>query len=166
MFTFQIASISWFELLAGSSCVLLFCLYHLSLPRPIPGIPYNKNATKCLLGDLPNLAEYQKRTKEQRRWFASQNQKLNSPICQVFIHPFGKPSVVVSDFRETLDMCSRRLKEFDRGERPRAAWAGVIPHQMLSYHTADPKFKQHRELMRDLMTPNFLNKVIAPLNDV
>ncbi|KAH7237790.1 cytochrome P450 [Fusarium redolens] len=152
---------SWFELAAGgiSIFLLLFCLYNLALPRPIPGIPYNKNATTRLLGDLPDFIEYQKHTKEQRRWFAAQNQKFNSPICQVFIRPFGKPRVIVSDFRETQDILSRRLKEFDRSDRAREAFAGIIPHQMLSYQTVDPKFKKHRELMRDLMSPKFLNQV-------
>ncbi|EMT74057.1 Cytochrome P450 3A14 [Fusarium odoratissimum] len=155
---------SWFELTAGglSIFLLLFCLYNLALPKPIPGIPYNKSATKRLLGDLPDLVEYQKHTGEQRRWFALQNQKFNSPVCQVFIRPFGKPRVVVSDFREAHDVLSKRLKDFDRSDRAREAFAGIIPHQMLSYQTVDPKFKNHRELMRDLMSPKFLNQVSAP----
>jgi hypothetical protein len=166
MYTLQVGSMSWFELAAGgiSIFLLLFCLYNLALPRPIPGIPYNKNATKRLLGDLPDFIEYQKHTKEQRRWFAAQNQKFNSPICQVFIRPFGKPRVIVSDFRETQDILSRRLKEFDRSDRAREAFAGIIPHQMLSYQTVDPKFKKHRELMRDLMSPKFLNQVRTVLD--
>ncbi|TVY64024.1 Cytochrome P450 monooxygenase TRI13 [Fusarium oxysporum f. sp. cubense] len=164
MYTLHIGSMSWFGLTACalSICLLLFCLYNLALPKPIPGIPYNKSATKRLLGDLPDLIEYQKHTGEQRRWFALQNQKFNSPVCQVFIRPFGKPRVIVSDFRETQDILSKRLKDFDRSDRAREAFAGIVPHQMLSYQTVDPKFKKHRELMRDLMSPKFLNQVSAP----
>ncbi|KAG5654917.1 hypothetical protein KAF25_010962 [Fusarium avenaceum] len=33
---------------------------------------------------------------------------------------------------------------------------------MLSYQTVDPKFKKHRELLRDVMSPNFLQQVSAP----
>jgi len=51
------------------------------------------------------------------------------------------------------------LKDFDRSDRAREAFAGIVPHQMLSYQTVDPKFKKHRELMRDLMSPKFLNQV-------
>lgn len=165
---YSLHSLSKFELGAGFTCVflLLFCLYNLALPRPIPGIPYNKNATKRLLGDLPDMFAYQKHNKEQRKWFAVQNMKLNSPICQVFIRPFSKPRVVVSDFRETQDILSKRLKEFDRSERVREAWEGIIPHQMLSYQTVDPKFKKHRELLRDVMSPNFLQQVRVSLSIV
>ncbi|KAF5654303.1 cytochrome P450 monooxygenase 3A14, partial [Fusarium circinatum] len=113
-----------------------------------------------ILGDLPDLIKHQKQTGEQRRWFALQNQKFNSPVCQVFIRPFGKPRVILSDFREAHDILSKRLKDFDRSDRAREAFAGIIPHQMLSYQTVDPKFKKHRELMRDLMSPN--NQVSAP----
>ncbi|KAJ9416866.1 hypothetical protein QL093DRAFT_2400323 [Fusarium oxysporum] len=95
MYTLQIGPMSWFELTAGALSIflLLFCLYNLALPKPIPGIPYNKSATKRLLGDLPDLIEYQKHTEEQCRWFALQNQKFNSPVCQVFIRP------IVSDIK-------------------------------------------------------------------
>ncbi|RGP68819.1 hypothetical protein FSPOR_5025 [Fusarium sporotrichioides] len=164
MHTLSIASLSMFELWAGAICILLllFSLYNLALPKPIPGIPYNKNATKRLFGDLPDLFAYQKHHKEQRKWFPAQNMKLNSPVCQVFIRPFSKPRVIVTDYREAQDILSKRLKEFDRSERVREAWEGVIPHEMLSYKTVDPKFKKHRELLRDLMSPNFLQNVSAP----
>ncbi|KLP09079.1 related to TRI13-cytochrome P450 [Fusarium fujikuroi] len=164
MFSLRIGSMSWLELIAGALSIFLlfFYLYNRALPKPIPGIPYNKHATKRLLGDLPDLMGHQKHTGEQRRWFAMQNQKFNSPVCQVFIRPFGKPRVVLSDFREAQDILSKRLKDFDRSDRAREAFAGIIPHQMLSYQTVDPKFKKHRELMRDLMSPKFLNQVSGP----
>ncbi|KAF4429616.1 Cytochrome P450 3A14 [Fusarium acutatum] len=164
MYNLDVNSMSWLELTAGglSIFLLLFYLYNLALPKPIPGIPYNQSATKRLLGDLPDLFKHQKQTGEQRRWFALQNQKFNSPVCQVFIRPFGKPRVILSDFREAYDILSKRLREFDRSERAREAFAGIIPHQMLAYQTVDPKFKKHRELMRDLMSPKFLNQVSAP----
>ncbi|SCV57307.1 related to TRI13-cytochrome P450 [Fusarium fujikuroi] len=164
MFSLRVRSMSWFELTAGTLTIILilFFLYNLALPKPIPGIPYNKHATKRLLGDLPDLMKHQKHTGEQRRWFPLQNQKFDSPVCQVFIRPFGKPRVVISDFREAQDILSKRLKDFDRSDRAREAFAGIVPHQMLSYQTVDPKFKKHRELMRDLMSPKFLNQVSGP----
>ncbi|RBQ81482.1 hypothetical protein FVER53590_30470 [Fusarium verticillioides] len=163
-FILYLSSMSWIELSAGglSIVLLLFCLYNLALPKPIPGIPYNKNATKRLLGDLPDLIEYQKKNGQQRKWFRLQNQKLNSAISQVFVRPFGKPRIVLTDFREMHDILGKRFKEFDRSDRAREAFAGIIPHQMLSMQTVDPRFKKHRELMKDLMTPKFLHQNSAP----
>jgi hypothetical protein len=140
----QISSFSWFELFAGGICIflLLLGLYNAALPKPIPGIPYNKSATKRLSGDLPDFFKYQKHTGEQRRWFGLQNQKFNSPICQVFVRPFGKPSVIVSDFREAQDILSKRLKEFDCSDRGREAFSGIILHQMLSYQDGGSKVQK------------------------
>lgn len=142
--------------------LVLYGLYRWALPKPLAGIPYNKEATTRLMGDLPDLSAYHKSQGEQRQWFPLQNIKLNSPICQVFIRPFGAPRVLLTDFRETQDIFTKRLKEFDRGTRAQEAWEGIIPHMMLSYHTTDPRFRKHREIMKDLMSPSFLTQISAP----
>jgi hypothetical protein len=143
----------------GSLVLVLYLLYSMALPRPIPGIPYNKDAAKRFMGDLPDMIAYQKRTHSQRRWFGAQAVKLHSPICQVFTRPYGKPTVILVDFRESQDILLRRSKDFDRSDRTAEAFAGVMPDHMLSLKTSDPAFKVHRELLRDLVTPTYLNNV-------
>lgn len=75
------------------SVVLLagFLLYRAALPKPIPGIPYNKEATKNLFGDVPTFMKYHAETSELYSWLVKQCAKLDSPIIQVFMRPFGKP---------------------------------------------------------------------------
>jgi hypothetical protein len=143
----------------GSLLLVLYLLYSMALPRPIPGIPYNQDAANRVLGDLPGMMAYKNRTYSQRRWFRAQAIKHRSPICQVFTRPFGKPTVVLADFRETQDILLRRGKDFDRSDRSADAFAGLIPDHMVSLKTSDPAFKVHRELLRDLVTPSYLNNV-------
>jgi len=35
---------------------LCFWLYRQLLPKPIPGIPYNKRSAKRILGDIPDVS--------------------------------------------------------------------------------------------------------------
>jgi hypothetical protein len=45
-------------LLAG-----LYAAYRAALPRPLPDIPYNRDAAHKLLGDVPEMLAYVMRTK-------------------------------------------------------------------------------------------------------
>ena len=75
-----------------SLCLILsFWLYRVALPKPIPGIPYNKHASSRLLGDLPELTKHMQVTKEMTSWLVNQCRVHNSPIVQVFARPFQKP---------------------------------------------------------------------------
>lgn len=67
--------------------------------------------------------------------------------------------LLLSDFREAQDILLRRNKEFDHGERNLAAFRGVLGNHHIGMRTRDPQFKANRELVKDLMTPNFLNTV-------
>lgn len=40
----------------------LYLAYRAVLPKPIPGIPYNKNAASKIFGDAPEMMDYVKRT--------------------------------------------------------------------------------------------------------
>ncbi|KAH7468403.1 hypothetical protein FOMA001_g15745 [Fusarium oxysporum f. sp. matthiolae] len=125
-----------FTLALGFS--ILSALYLLRcwlLPKPIPGIPYNENAVKSFMGDIPELRDAPNR----REWWAQQPARHESPIVQVFMRPFDAPWVFVADYFEASDICMRRLKEFDRSD-----------------------FKKNKELIRDLMAPTFLQQASAP----
>jgi hypothetical protein len=96
-----------------SVTVVLYALYQWLLPNPVPGIAYNPEATRSLLGDAADMIKEVSVTGEFRVWCAKQVKRMNSPICQVFIRPFGKPWILLADFRESKDILMRR-KEFDK----------------------------------------------------
>ncbi|KAF5710326.1 cytochrome P450 monooxygenase [Fusarium globosum] len=102
-----------FTLALGFSILsALYLLLRWLLPKPIPGIPYNENAVKSFMGDIPEFRDAPNR----REWWAQQPARHQSPIVQVFMRPFGAPWVFVADYFEASDICMRRLKEFDRSD--------------------------------------------------
>ncbi|KAL0941664.1 cytochrome p450 monooxygenase [Colletotrichum truncatum] len=146
----------------GACALTLYLLYRALLPRPIPGIPYNKAAAQSLLGDMPEMVGHAKKTGQMYDWLGAQNIKHNSPIIQVFGRPFSKPWVIISDFQETQDILMRRIKEFDRSAFTADLLGGVIPEHHSRWQTNE-EFKSRRRLVGDILTPSFLNKVAAPL---
>lgn len=141
--------------------LLAYVAYRQALPKPFPGIPYNATAAKSVLGDLPELLSTVK-TGDVRDFFGGMTARLNSPIVQFFGAPFTKPTILISDFRTAQDILLRRAKEFDRPPSQIDALKGVIPNHHIAMMTTDPQFRKNRELVKDLMTPNFLNTVNAP----
>lgn len=142
-----------------SSVVLLYLAYQWALPKPLPGIPYNTEAVSSLLGDAAAISAIQKQGGRPRAWFGEQNAKHKSPLVQVFVAPLSKPMLLLSDFREGQDILLRRGKEFDHGPRNLAAFSGVLANHHIGMRTSDPQFRANRELIKDLMTPNFLHTV-------
>ena len=139
--------------------VLLYLLYRLALPRPIPGIPCNRAASKSILGDLPGMMGHISKTGEIWPWVVEQCIKLDSPIIQVFVRPFGGPWVILSDFREAQDILMRRTKEFDRSEIPKVVFGGITPEFLIIFNTKEKQYKEHKHLLQDLMKPDFLRGV-------
>ena len=138
---------------------VLYCLYQWLLPKPIPGIAYNPEATKSLFGDVPAMIKEVSVTGEFRVWCAKQVTRMDSSICQIFIRPFSQPWILLADFRESRDILMRR-KEFDKssflsdGMTCMGAFHGI-------YKTGD-QFKSNRQLIQDLMTTSFLNNHVGP----
>lgn len=140
-------------------CVLLYRLYIRHFPKPIPGnIPYNKLSANRLMGDSLDIRRYQK-TGDFRRFFHDHNTKLNTSISQIFMFPYPKPFVLLTDFRESHDILSKRHREFDRSKRNADIFGTIGTNFHLAMQTRDPRFKGNKELVRDLMTPAFLNEV-------
>jgi hypothetical protein len=51
----------WFFILVLAACIFLaiaVCIHHALLPKPIPGIPYNKASANRILGDAPDVSQY------------------------------------------------------------------------------------------------------------
>ncbi|KAE9378358.1 cytochrome P450 [Stipitochalara longipes BDJ] len=157
---FGLRSLALLVLIGAVSSCLYLC-YRWALPRPISGIPYNKKAAESLLGDVVPMVQYISRTQEVASWWTLQTIKLQSPIIQLCIRPFGKPFVFISDFREAEDILLRRTKEFDRSTLFSDVFSGIVPNHHAIMKTTET-FKQHRRWLQDLMTHEFLHQVAAP----
>lgn len=150
--------------------VVVYYVYQLALPRPIPTIPYDESEARNLLGSIPKLVGHIRRHGVVIPWMTGLNARHgNAPLVQFFGLPFSTPTLVLSDFQEAQDILIRRTKDFDRAQRTLDGFVGTIPHHHISMRTQDPRFKGNKELVRDLMSPSFLNQVrmrIASLCDV
>lgn len=144
-----------------SFALLLYLFYRWLLPKPIPGIPYNKASAKSLLGDIPAFLNAEKQTQEIFPWMRDQFHVHKSPIVQVFCQPFGKPWVLVGDFVEAEDILIRRNHEFSRSPQLASYFSGTTPNHHIVMPSND-EFKQHRQLIQDMITPNFLHQITAP----
>jgi len=149
-------------LLAAGLVSGLYFLYRTALPKPIPGIPYNKDAARSVLGDVSAMVTYQSETGQIFPWMVSQSVKLNSPIVQLFLRPFQKPWVIITDFRESQDILLRRTREFDRSDFLGDVFVSLVPEFHISKKSTDEKFKSNRNLIKDLMTPAFLHEESIP----
>lgn len=137
----------------------LCLLRRLVLPKPIPGIPHNPEAVRSLLGDI--MAIQREMPDNIGEWVVRQSDRHRSPVWQVFLVPFSRPFVVVSDFREGQDILVRRKDEFERSDLAIALLRGELPKFHACLKTG-PEWATHRRLLQDLMSPQFLNRVAAP----
>lgn len=153
---------SFWYVVTALSLIIFYELYVHLLTKPIPGIPYNKGAANSLFGDMPSLAQHAAATGEPMDWFRQQAEKHRpSPLCQVFVRPFAKPFVLLSDFRELQALMLTRAKDFDRSRLFRDILGGAgVHHHILKKTDAD--WRAQRKLLNDLMTPAFLHNVAAP----
>ncbi|UKZ80173.1 hypothetical protein TrVFT333_007930 [Trichoderma virens FT-333] len=148
-------------LYAISTTVALYLVYRWLLPKPIPGIPFNKDAKSSLLGDIPSMVKHSMKTQELHDWIVAQNVKLQSPIIQIFARPFSKPWVVVADYQESRDVMLRRTKEFDRSYFWSEVSGSVMPESHIFKRISDDLFKRQRRWLQGLMSPGFQNNVAA-----
>lgn len=147
--------------IVGVLAALLYGLYQWLLPKPLPGIPYNEAAAKSLFGDIPSLVKEVSKTGDFADYIRKQSKKHNSPIAQVFMKPFGKPTLLVCDFKEAQDVLLHRGKEFDRSSFVGEVFDGAGKDHHIAKQTG-PEWKARRKLLQDLMSPGFLNSVAAP----
>lgn len=139
--------------------VLVTILYYRLLPKPLPGIPYNEESARRVMGDVPEFLALVKAGRRPRDFWADLCAKKNSAISQYFPGPFLKPVVVISDFREAQDLLIRRSKQLDRGVIGRMMWGGISEYHFVAMDSSDPNFAASRFLSKDLMGPNYLQTV-------
>lgn len=142
----------------------LYALYRQLLPKPLPGITYNAASASTLLGDAPDMARTIKATGEFGPWCAAQIQKAGAPLCQVFVHPFSKPWILLADFPEAYDILARRTAPSRDPDFDKSSIILDSMRCMGSFHAAQgaDSFKGSRALVHDLMTPSFLHGVTGP----
>ncbi|KAK6955878.1 hypothetical protein Daesc_003523 [Daldinia eschscholtzii] len=129
-------------------------------PRPLPGIPYDKDAAQKIMGDYEIIsALYNELTEWFYPFIRRRSFQLKSPIIQYFPNPFSKPQVMVYDPRETADLIIRRTKEFDRDVFD-GVFQVLIPNSTIANSTT-PEWKVQRKIWQEAMHPTFLNRVVA-----
>ncbi|KAK4548598.1 hypothetical protein LTR36_009508 [Oleoguttula mirabilis] len=136
-------------------------LYRLALPKPIPGIPYSVDSANRILGDVPDALKWHRERSEIFTFLTAQAVKHRSPIAQVFLRPFGKPWVILTDFREAQDIMTRRTREFDRSAFFGDLFFNLGPGNQVHMPTGDV-WRAHRRLMADTMSNAFMNDVAGP----
>ncbi|KAI1490986.1 cytochrome P450 [Biscogniauxia mediterranea] len=137
----------------------LYGFYRWLLPKPLPGIPYNPEATKSVFGDAPSMSRELKLTGEFSKWMAKQVERMGSPVCQVFVRPFSLPWILVGDFREAEDILMRR-PEFEKPQFLIDAMQGLGDFH--ARYKTDDAFRARRHLRQDLMSPSFLYDTMGP----
>lgn len=138
---------------------LCYLLIQRAYPRPLAGIPYNHAAAQGVLGDITEIAKYTRTGESFRTWFLAQAHRHKSAVTQVFLGPFFKAAIIVSDYREVNDILSHRdAADFKRGIKV-DAFHGILPHAFPAMETFDPNFKSSRNLAKDLRTPSILHTV-------
>lgn len=150
----------------GCLLVILILSLHViwtsALPKPIPGIPHRSGATTSILGDLPAvLSDVSTTGQTWLHWAIKQTEKLDSPVIQIFMRPFGRPFVILADFCESHDILTRRTREFDRSYAAADLFGSLSPNHHIIERTNDV-WKDHRRLLMDLMSPSFLRDVAGP----
>lgn len=146
---------------AAAGIATAYLVWAAAYPKPIPGIPYNKDSAASILGDLPRLLAQIKRDGDVKRFFIAEAYKFDGPIFQLFLFPFRRPVVVISDFGEIRDIMMHRVKEFDRSTRSRDIFQPIGPCSQVTLAT-DDIWRFHRRLVQDTMSPVFLRNVAAP----
>ncbi|RYP13398.1 hypothetical protein DL767_010756 [Monosporascus sp. MG133] len=148
-------------LLASVVAVLILrtVIKRILYPRPLPGIPYNKESVKRVSGDHSAIvATYEKLT-EWSFPIGRRSLDYGSPIHQLFLNPFAKPYVLIDDPREVSDIILRRNKEFDKTTMP-GVWQTLIPNSTIAKPTTE-EWKSQRRAWQDTMHPDFLRRVVA-----
>lgn len=152
--------VSLLTFLAVTLLLAGYFLYRLALPKPIPGIPYNKAAAERILGDVPEFMKWFSKKSELYTFLTEQCIKLDSPIAQLFVRPFGKPWVIVTDYHEAQDIMTRRTREFDRSDFMADVFYEPFPNHQIHFKTTE-RWRAHRKLMGDTMSTSMLNEVAS-----
>ncbi|KAL7940197.1 cytochrome P450 [Trichoderma barbatum] len=119
-------------------------------------IPHNKSSVSKLAGDVGIM----KKAQYRRQWIWHQPSKHNSPVSQVFIFPFRRPTVIVTDYRTVVHICSNSVDNFDRGTRNKECIGLIAPNFHFVMQTKDPAFNSHKRLAQTAQIYNTSDSLI------
>ncbi|KUI57025.1 Cytochrome P450 3A16 [Cytospora mali] len=140
----------------------LLYLYRLAFHRrPYHGIPYNPHSTRRLFGDIPELTAEARRAGDPSKMTFVQFANLRSPVIQLFLMPFWKPMVYVSDTREVEDLLQNRSREFDKSQATVAPFRPLVPGASIC-KVKGPLWKAQVRLWTDIISVGFLRNQAAP----
>jgi len=89
-------------------------------------------------------------------------EKLNSPLVQIFIRPYGRPALILYDYWEAYDINNRRTDEFDKTERNKQIFSRVVPKNHAALKASDPDYPASKDLIKGVMVPSFIKEVCSP----
>lgn len=142
-------------------CLAARSLYRSLFPVPLPGIPYNVEATRRPLGDVGQIKARGRITRETTEGMFAVARQLGSPIAQLLLTSFSRKVVVVDDPREAEDILTRRNREFDRSVLTSQFFVPLFPRSTISQPTT-PALKAQKRLWAGAMRTAFLDRVVAP----
>ncbi|KAG5940130.1 hypothetical protein E4U60_000601 [Claviceps pazoutovae] len=87
----------------------------------------------------------------------------NSPITQVFLSPFSKPFVILSDYYESYDVLVHRTEEFDRASFHIDEFLPFMPDHRVAMMSSDPRLKANKERVKGLISPGILSSDVVPV---
>ncbi|KAI0123045.1 cytochrome P450 [Xylariales sp. AK1849] len=152
-------------MIAVALCVIILSqlIRRILIPFPLPGIPYNRAAAWLPWGDLASLGIHNLRTSEVFDWLSLQCLHHRSAVVQVFMPPFSltSPVVLVADLQEIEDIVTKRTREIDRASMMHDFFGLLAPGATIGMQTT-ARFKQQRRLWNSILSPSFLNEVVAP----
>ncbi|KAI3397319.1 hypothetical protein diail_10976 [Diaporthe ilicicola] len=142
--------------------LLAFLYQRATHRRPYPGIPYNPHSTRRLLGDMPELTAEAQRHRDPAKMMLAQFERLGSPVIQLFLMPFWRPMVYVSDTREVEDVLQNRLRDFDKSPALVLPFKPLVPGSSLA-KVKGPEWRAQVRLWSDIISVGFLRSQAAPI---
>ncbi|KAJ0116219.1 hypothetical protein J7T55_005165 [Diaporthe amygdali] len=143
--------------------ILFYALRLIYIPKPLPGIPYNRLSYFMPWGDLLSLGISFFSRGEVFRWFNTRSHHHRSHIFQAFIPSFStsSPVLVVTDPAEVKDIVTRQLSSIDRS-RLMGLWFGLLAPGASIGMPSGGSFRALRWAWNSMLSPVFLGNVAGP----
>lgn len=145
------------------AAALFYILRFLFIPKPLPGIPYNRLSYLMPWGDLVSFGFSFVVRGELFAWFNAESHRHRSPIFQAFIPSFSMsfPVLVVTDPVEVREIMTRRHNSIDRSSLM-GLWFGLLASGASIGMSSGAGFRALRWVWNSMLSPVFLGRVGGP----